>query len=157
VDGSNPYRPGLRARRLLLQMLMRLILLVLMAMLVAGPLGWRVYRHFIPSGTDFYPFGAFWESIVEGPTLVSPDGRRMIQVMFCDAGAAHSGNHWTWLIFDNWLTGKRVIAEGYSLAEVRKGKWPFPLRWDNDRTISVGFAASRYESASRNPVVVRLP
>jgi hypothetical protein len=118
----------------------------------------RAYRHYIPSGTDFYPYWAWLDPIQEGPRLASPDGRRVIQVMFNDAGAAHSGNHWTWLIVDGWLTGKRVIAEGYSSPDVRRGDPPFPSRWLDGRTLSVEFLASRYGNHTPlNQVVVAVP
>src|SRR5262249_3977443 len=140
---------GLRVRRLLL--------VTLMVCVVAGTFVWRAYRHFVPSGTNFYPIGGFLDPIVEGPILVSPHGGRMIQVMFNDAGGAHSGNHWTWLIVDHRLTGKHVVAEGYSLPDVRYRSRAFPMRWVDDRTIAVEFAAGRHGTTSENPVVVRLP
>jgi hypothetical protein len=136
---------------------LRQILLLLMVPLVIIAVAWRVYRHLVPSGTDFYPYWALLDPIVEGPKLISPPGRRVIHVMLNDAGAVHSGNFWTWLIVDDWLTGKRVIAEGYSLPDVRYQTVPFPLRWLDDRTITVAFAAGRHENTLRNPVLVRLP
>ena len=57
-----------------------------------------------PVRTKFYPYWSWLDPIVTGPTLVSPDRSQTIQVMFNDAGAAHSGNHWTWLIVDKSLT-----------------------------------------------------
>lgn len=117
---------------------------------------WRVYRHYIPSGTDFYPYLHSLHPIVQGPRLVSPDGRRVIQVEFNDAGAAHSGNHWTWLIVDHWLTGKRIIAEGYCRSEVEHGKVAFPSRWLDGQSLSVTFASERYDAHEKN-VVVRVP
>jgi hypothetical protein len=136
------------------------ILLIVM-LLAAVPLAviisaWRVYRHEIPSGTDFYPYWSPLDPIVMGPKLVSPDGSRVIQVMFNDAGAAHSGNHWTWLIVDKTLMGKSVIAEGYSNASVRRGEAPFPSRWLNNETISVDFVKGRYDSTSHKEIVVRM-
>ena len=78
--------------------------------------------------------------------------------MFNDAGAAHSGNHWTWLIFNDWLSGKHVVAEGYSRPDVRQGEVAFPFRWLDSRTLTVEFATRRYDD--RMPlksVVVQLP
>lgn len=109
----------------------------------------RAYRHAIPAGAEFFPF---WLASVEGPRLESPDRKRVLQVVFNDAGAAHSGNHWTWLIADDWLMGKRVAAEGYTLM-----RDPIPWRWTDDRTISIEFTAKRYGNATRSPVVVQLP
>jgi hypothetical protein len=118
----------------------------------------RAYRHFIPSGTDFYPYWSWLGPIQEGPRLASPDGRRVVQVMFNDAGAAHSGNHWTWLIVDRWLTGKRVIAEGYSSPNVRRGDMPFPSRWLDNRTLSMEFVPGRYgDRTPGNQVMVLVP
>jgi hypothetical protein len=50
----------------------------------------RAYRQVIPRGANYY---AFQFASVGGPTLVSPDGRRSVEVNFNDAGAAHSGFH----------------------------------------------------------------
>jgi hypothetical protein len=122
----------------------------------ALPVAWRVYRRYIPSGTEFYPYFHWLDPIVDGPRLVSPDGRRVVQVEFNDAGAAHSGNHWTWLIVDHWSTGKRVIAEGYSRSEVEHGRVAFPSRWLDGRSLSVTFVSGRYDDHEKN-VVVRVP
>jgi hypothetical protein len=124
----------------------------------ALPVAWRIYRHFIPSGTSFYPYWSFLDPIREGPELISPDGRRVVRVMFNDAGAAHSGNHWTWLIVDDWLTGKRVVSEGYSRPEVRQGEVAFPSRWLDAQTLSVAFATRRYDDRmALKSVVVQVP
>jgi hypothetical protein len=128
--------------------------LIAMAIVLVIPLlVVRAYRHAMPAGAEFYPF---WYASLEGPRLYSPDGRRVVQVVFNDAGAMHSGNFWTWLIVEDWLTGKRVVAEGYSVSDVRYRRVPFPLRWIDDRTISVVFRTRRRESMERNSVV-RLP
>jgi hypothetical protein len=125
--------------------------LIAMAIVLVFPLlVVRAYRQAIPAGAEFYPF---WYASFEGPRLYSPDGRRVVQVVFNDAGAMHSGNFGTWLIVDDWLTGKRVVAEGYSDSNVRYRKIPFPLRWIDDRTISVVFKTKRRESTERNSVV----
>jgi hypothetical protein len=138
--------------------LLAIVILFVLCPFAVLPVGWRFYRHFIPSGTSFSPYWSFLDPIVEGPRLVSPEGRRVIRVMFNDAGAAHSGNHWTWLIVDDWIAGKRVIAEGYSRPDVRYGKAGFPSRWLDERTLSVAFAARRYDDREpRIKHVVRLP
>jgi hypothetical protein len=113
----------------------------------------RAYRQVIPRGANYY---AYQFASAGGPTLVSPDGRRSVQVDFNDAGAAHSGFHWTWLIVDDLLTGRSVVAQGYSTPDVADRDVPFPLRWIDDRTFEVKFVAGRYDQKPLNRVV-RLP
>jgi hypothetical protein len=110
----------------------------------------RAYRQVIPRGADFYSYQL---ASVGGPTLVSPDGRRSVQVMFNDAGAAHSGFHWTWVIVDDLLSGRSVVAQGYSLPDVALRHGSFPLRWIDGRTFEVTFVAGRYDSTPVNRVV----
>ena len=131
-----------------------LVILVVLFALVASV--WRTYRHIIPSGTAFYPYWAWLDPIVEGPKLVCPDDNSVIQVQFCDAGGAQSGNYWTWLIIDEWLTGKHVIAEGYSDSYVRRGEATFPVRWLGGRMLSVDLATKRYGKDMKQ-IDVRLP
>ena len=121
-------------------------------------IAWRTYRYFVPSGTSKYFTIRLLGAVVTGPVLVSSDKQRVIHVEFNDAGAAHSGNHWTYLIVDDFLWGKRVIAEGYSPSSVRRSEEPFPYRWLDTRTLLVEFALSRYSYGTHmKKVVVRIP
>jgi hypothetical protein len=113
----------------------------------------RAYREVMPRGVNYY---AYQFASVGGPSLVSPDGRRSVEVNFNDAGAAHSGFHWTWLIVSDFWTGRYVVAQGYSTPEVAQRDIPFPLRWIDDRTFEVTFVAGRYDHTPLNRVV-RLP
>jgi len=88
--------------------------------------GWRVYREFRPGGATWTPPLWSLDTAIDGGSYVAPDGRT-VRVVFHDFGAAQSGNYWTWIVADNELTGKRVIAEGYSSPDVREGREPFPL------------------------------
>src|SRR4051812_33685795 len=90
---------------------------------------WRAYRAVVPAAADFWPFLA---ASHEGPTLVSPDGTRIIRLYFNDAGAMHSGHHWTWLVTDDWLWGKYVLVAGYSTFPVSCGREPFVFEWQDD-------------------------
>jgi hypothetical protein len=110
----------------------------------------RTYRQVIPRGVDLYPF---WFASDAGPRLVSPDGQRTVHVVFNDAGAVHSGFHWTWLIVDDLVLGRSVVAEGYSLPSVREGEVSFPLRWVDDRTFVAGFVAGRHDATPVERVV----
>jgi hypothetical protein len=76
--------------------------------------------------------------------MQSPDGRRTVRVFFNDAGAAHSGNHWTWVIEDSWVLGRRVVAQGYLGPEFRMGEQPMPLDWRVGDEVHVKFANGRY-------------
>src|SRR5437016_2631974 len=111
--------------RLLQLRLRSLMLLVAVVGILIGGLA-RVYRHVVPVGASFTPYVEYSDL---GPKSVSPDGRRVVTIVFNDAGGMHSGNHWTWLVVDDLLTGKRVIAEGFSVPRVRFGEVPFPIEW----------------------------
>jgi hypothetical protein len=102
---------------------------------------WRWHREYVPAGADGIPFT---EYSYPGPTIRAPNGRDAVEVVFNDGGAMHSGNHWTWIVARDWLTGKRVIAEGYSTPFVATGHAQFPLRWLDDRTFRVEFVAGRH-------------
>ena len=96
----------------------------------------------MPWGASVGPFVLASDS---GPTLRSPDGRRTLQVYFNDAGAMHSGNHWTWVVEDLWLAGPRVVSEGYLGPAIRRGEEPVPLAWANDNRFGIAFAPSRHD------------
>jgi hypothetical protein len=115
-------------------------------LLVAFVAGWRAWREYVPSGASFEPY-VF--ASVEGPNLVSPDGTIVLTVRFNDAGAAHSGLHYTWVARDDWLWGKRVVVGGYSDWGVRKGEKPFPARWTDEHTLEVYFLDGRHSSQGR--------
>lgn len=133
--------------------LRRRCVLATLAAVLAIAASWRWGREAIPGvPTDWLSF----VTAVEGPTLTAPDGRSSVRVIFLDAGAAHSGTtYWTKLVAWDWLTGNRVVAEGYSDTAVRDGEVPFPLRWIDGRTFRVEFVAGR-RSAERKAVVARV-
>jgi hypothetical protein len=110
----------------------------------------RTYRQVIPRGANPYPF---WSASFDGPSLVSPDGQRAVHVVFNDAGAMHSGFHWTWLVADDWVLGRSVVAEGYSLPDVTRGEVPYPLRWVDDLTFTTRFVAGRRDAKPVERVV----
>lgn len=118
--------------------------LALVAAVGVPVLVWRAYREYRPAEATWNP--PLWSlsyAPVEGGEFRSKDGHR-VSVVFHDFGAAQSGNYWTWVISDHWLTGKRVVAEGYSSTDVRNGEVPFPLRWNSDASLTVEFMAHRY-------------
>ena len=134
---------------------LRTLIGILLPLLIIA-LGWRAYRHVVPAGTDFYPTGGWLEAVAAGPELTSPDGSTVIHVLFNDAGRAHRGFHWTWLVADEWLTGKRVLAEGYSDTSVRQGAKPFPSRWLDAKTMSAVFVRGQFDDAPSEEVVISL-
>jgi hypothetical protein len=105
---------------------------------------WRGLRQVVPAGAPLVPYAC---ASVDGPVLTSPDGRLALRVVFNDAGAAHSGNHWTWVVRDDWLTGKRVVAAGYTSWDVRDGTVPFPARWVDERTLAITLLDRRHGGA----------
>ncbi len=118
-----------------------LVFLLLIAL--AGALLWRLKLHLVPAGAK--PV-AFLFASTDPQFSTSPGGRKLYY-RFNDAGAAHSGFHYTWCYTDHWLTGKKVIAGGYSEPAVRNGEVEFPMVWhDNGSDFSVRFAAGRHDS-----------
>jgi hypothetical protein len=121
-------------------------ILALVGAMVAGVafigVVWWQFRSAAPEDADYIPYVYLSDP---GPMLVSPNGKRSVAVVFNDAGAMHSGYHWTWLVIDRGLRGKRVVAQGYSVPEIRYGNAPLPVRWINDRSFVVEFAKGRYD------------
>ena len=104
---------------------------------------WRVKLHFVPAGARIQPF---LFASTETHTSTSPSGEKL-HYRFNDAGAAHRGYHYTWCYRDHWLTGKKVIASGYSLPEVRNGEKEFPITWhEAGHNFRVRFTAGRRDS-----------
>ena len=125
---------------------LRKFLLILLLAALAGALLWRLKLHFVPPGVK--PT-AFLLASTEQQSATSPGGRKLYY-RFNDAGAAHSGFHYTWCYTDHWLTGKKVIAGGFSEPEVRRGEIALPLVWhENGKDFSVRFAAGRHDSSIR--------
>ena len=89
----------------------------------------RLFREFVPGGATVLPF---WLASDNGPELTSPSGARVVYVFFNDAGALHSGGHWTWVVEDHWFFGPRVVAEDELSRSIRNGDEPVPLSWDED-------------------------
>ena len=102
----------------------------------------RAYRAFVPWGASVQPFVL---GRADGPVLSSPDGSRRVHVYFNDAGAAHSGNHWTWFVENHWLLGRRVVEAGYLGRGVVTGGAPLPVSWSAGNEFRVDFSNSRYE------------
>jgi hypothetical protein len=129
----------------------RIALLALAA--AAALLGWRAYRAVVPSGAGFTPYACY--SVVKG-VYSSPRGRHHLRVVYNDAGAMHSGNHWTWLVTDHWFTGKRVVAQGYRSAPEIWAE-PFEINWVDDDTFGVSFLTKRYGEETRTVQVTLEP
>lgn len=100
------------------------------------------YFHHFPAGVDFWPW---YLARVEGPILKSPDGQRELRVFFNDAGAMHSGNHWTWIVEDCWWCGSRVVDEGYLDYDALRTK-SVPITWEANNEFRVDFLQDRYSA-----------
>ena len=91
------------------------------------------------------PFGAspipFLVAKVDGGTIQSPNGHRY-QVWFNDAGAMHSGPHWTWVVSGSLLFGKHVVTEGYLGPEHAVDKKPIAVNWGSGKPV-IQFLDSR--------------
>ena len=101
----------------------------------------RIYHAFVPRGASPMPYLL---ASVDGGTIESPNGRTY-EIWFNDAGAAHSGAHWTWIVAAHPAYGKRVVAEGYLGSEYAVEKQPVPLSWDKDIPV-IEFQTSRYSN-----------
>ena len=110
----------------------------------------RAYHQVIPWGAPFLPYLVY---SARGPVLLSPDGRVPLQVVFNDAGAAHSGHHWTWIVEDSWILGHRVVAEGYSDARFAVEGDPFPAVWVAPEELAVEFLSVRYGDTKHRRLV----
>lgn len=75
--------------------------------------------------------------------MTAPNGT-VYDVRVNDAGAMHSGNHWTWVVEYRWLTGMHVVTEGYLEPQVALDSNPIPVTWDGNRPV-LPFAKGRYE------------
>jgi len=103
--------------------------------------GIRTCGTFIPYGASPIPF---LFARVQGPILTSPNASRTLTVYFNDAGAAHSGNHWTWVVENHWLFGSRMVTEGYLGGEIAVSGDPVPHTWSDGNQIEVRYLISRY-------------
>lgn len=101
----------------------------------------RIYHSFVPRGASLIPY---LFASVDGGTIESPNGQ-VYEIWFNDAGAAHSGAHWTWIVATHPAYGKRVVAEGYLGSEYAVEKQPVPLSWDKDIPV-IEFQTSRYSN-----------
>jgi hypothetical protein len=104
----------------------------------------RIYFSIVPRGASFFPWTM---ARVDGPTLRSPDGQRTVHVYFNDAGAMHSGNHWTWIVEDSWLWGRSVVSAGYLDPGIAVKGEPVPLEWGPHNEVQVRFLPGRYSRA----------
>lgn len=117
----------------------RPLLLTLLVLVTLGALTWRVKRQLVPAEAKVIPF--LFASTDE-QSSVSPSGRTLYY-RFNDAGAAHSGYHFTWCYVKDPLRGKVVVAAGYSAPAVRRGEEPFEVVWHGEDSFTVRFAAGR--------------
>lgn len=91
----------------------------------------RLYFELVPRGAPLEPFLGY---SFELPAITSPRGKSY-RVFINDAGAAHSGNHWTWIVDHHWLTGRYVVAEGYLTSEYANQSSALVVQWNGDRPI----------------------
>jgi hypothetical protein len=111
--------------------------------------GWRILRHLVPCGASTLPF-VF--ASVENASIRAPGGM-CVMVVYNDAGAAHSGNHWTWMVTESWVWGKSVVGEGYCLPKrVMCGASPV-VGWADESTARVMMVPSQYSSEEREVLI----
>ncbi|MHC5063898.1 MAG: hypothetical protein ACYTG5_07975 [Planctomycetota bacterium] len=104
---------------------------------IVGSLGLRIYRGFIPDGAEFKAYA--WES-EKGPVFPAVGTQPELKIVFERTGDTKGGNYNTWVVYDHWLWGQKVVAQGYSSHKVYKQEEPFPLKWmPNGISVEVKF------------------
>ena len=111
---------------------MKKILFIFVAILVFSVF---LYIRFIPIGASAIPF-----LIGRAPESIEID--KGLTVYFNDAGAAHSGNHWCWIV-KTQRGYRRVVAQGYVPEEVMMREQPLPMR-QKGNVREVFFLTERY-------------
>jgi hypothetical protein len=69
--------------------------------------------------------------------------KKRVQVIVNDGGAAHSGNHWAWVVSDGLLGEKKVIAEGYIDSYAYSLGNICSIKWLGEKEIEVEFVDGR--------------
>lgn len=100
----------------------------------------RVYREFVPAGANPIPYLGY---SVDGGKITAPGGTSY-NIRFNDAGGMHSGNHWTWVVKCNLLTGRYVEIAGYLGPEYAVDREKIPVQWDGELPV-LPFRTGRYE------------
>lgn len=100
----------------------------------------RVHREFVPAGANPIPYLGY---SVDGGTITAPEGTSY-NIRFNDAGGMHSGNHWTWVVKYNFLTGRYVEIAGYLGPEYAVDGEEIPVQWVGELPV-LPFRAGRYE------------
>jgi len=135
----------------------RVVLCVLSALVVLTLLGWRGYRAVVPAGVEngfAYCYGSYDRGV-----FVSPDGRRRVLVRTNDPGATRVRDdlNYTWVVEDDWLTGKRVVAGGYlPFTSDPPDPQQIPLQWIDDDTFQITFMPDPKTHTSGGTITVDL-
>jgi len=103
---------------------------------------WRIYHQTLSYVTGYDPMLVAMV-VVDGGAVSSPGRTTKLHIYYHDAGATHSGNFSTWITVDSWLTGKKLVAEGFSSYPVRYGREPFPVEWVDEKTFWIAFTDFR--------------
>ena len=107
--------------------------------LVVGSL--RGCREYIPRGASVL---GWLVARVEGGEICRPDGSERLRVTFMDAGAAHSGNHWTYVSRYSPIGGWSVVVEGFVLPQTAHGGVPLVVDWSDPDAVRVKFVDEKY-------------
>ncbi len=104
---------------------------------IVGGFSLRIYRNFVPEGAEFKAYALESE---EGPVFPQVGTRPELKVRFERTGDTKGGNYHSWVVYDDWIWGKKVVAQGFSSHKVYKQEEPFPLKWmPNGVSIEVKF------------------
>lgn len=127
-------QPGVRRRSVLLS-------LALVVLLVRG------WAEVVPWGVSPRSLTTFFGARGTEVVLLSPSATNRVTVIVNDAGAMHSGNHYTWALAYDRLTGWRVVTAGYIDAAEYVETRRVPLRWLTDEEIETTFCEGRRQCA----------
>ena len=127
----------------------------LVVVAIFGGLGLRIYRAFIPEGAEFKAYAMESE---EGPVFPAQGLQPELKVFFERTGDTKGGNYNTWVVYNHWAWGKKVVAQGFSSYEVYKGEESFPLKWlPNGISVEVKFLDRAIGGALKAETVLVLP
>ena len=102
----------------------------------------RMYSLYMPHGMSADSRIPYISHSYHAGTITSPEGVPY-HLYVNDAGAMHSGNHWTWVVRDDVFYGRRLIAEGYLDAFQIDEIDSLPITWKNGEP-EIPFCATRY-------------
>jgi hypothetical protein len=101
------------------------------------------YFQVVPAGLRLRSFEPYFFASRDLGTFSSPEGAHAVRIIVNDAGAAHAGNHWAWVLRAAPVVGQQIVAEGY-VDFLQSKRETFPLRWVSENQIALTFRKGRH-------------